>query len=162
VNIEYELKKCLLYNPASGAVTWLVQRSNNVKIGGNAGSKAHNGYIKMSFMGKTLSVHRVAWLLHYGSWPSLCIDHINGDRADNRIENLRDVSLSINAMNRHVIVEGKRRKKTTGITQHKSGKWMVQIYCAKEKKLKYYGVYQDKSDAISVADRILKIDRSHL
>lgn len=43
--------------------------------------------------------HRVIWALHYGEWPKNVIDHINGDPSDNRIENLRDVSRSVNQKN---------------------------------------------------------------
>lgn len=43
--------------------------------------------------------HRLAWLLHYGSWPSRHIDHINGDRADNRIANLRECDDAENQQN---------------------------------------------------------------
>ena len=49
------------------------------------GSQYRSGFIfRRSFMS-----HRVAWVLHYGEWPAKGIDHINGDRGDNRIENLR-------------------------------------------------------------------------
>lgn len=67
------------------------------------GVKTSNGYLTVSYYvdgtRKRLLLHRVIWLMHHGNDPDT-IDHINRDRSDNRIENLRDVSLSLNHMNR--------------------------------------------------------------
>jgi len=157
-----DLLRHLSYNPKTGSIIWVLPRSKNVKAGAEAGSISKKGYRQMTFMGRTLSIHRVAWAMHYGEWPKLCIDHINGDRADNKLENLRDVSSSVNAMNRHKIVCGNRRKFVTGITLHNSGKWMVQLYCHVDKKVKYYGLYQKKCDAAGVAQKILERNREIL
>jgi hypothetical protein len=58
------------------------------------------GYRKTCFKGRMYYVHRIVWYLHYGSWPKHTIDHINRDKLDNRIENLRDVTHSVNNFNR--------------------------------------------------------------
>lgn len=68
---------------------WKINRTNGVKSGDIAGRKNHDGYIHVSVFGKTYSGHRLAWFLHYGEFPELDIDHINRDRSDNRICNLR-------------------------------------------------------------------------
>ncbi|MFV3090181.1 HNH endonuclease [Pseudomonas sp. GW6] len=49
----------------------------------------HKGYLRTQVAGKSVLCHRLAWLMHYGHWPKGEIDHINGDRQDNRISNLR-------------------------------------------------------------------------
>lgn len=70
--------------------------------------------------------HRVAWALHYGEWPDGQIDHINGDKADNRLDNLRVVTAQGNAKNRPL-----RSDNTSGhvgvywVTETKQ--WMAQI-----------------------------------
>ena len=69
------------------------------------------GYRKARIEGRNFYAHRVAWFLFYGKSPNAEIDHINGDRSDNRICNLRDVPAEINNRNK-----AKARSSATGIT----------------------------------------------
>lgn len=62
-----------------------------------------NGYRYFTYKGSRYLVHRVVWYLHKGHWPTHHIDHINQDRLDNRIENLRDVTRSVNLRNQKKI-----------------------------------------------------------
>lgn len=65
-----------------------------------AGTKNNRGYIKVTVNGVQLYAHRIVWEMHNGAIPDeMEIDHINHDRSDNRIENLRLVRRSENAMN---------------------------------------------------------------
>lgn len=57
------------------------------------------GYIRLDYEKKGIYAHRMAWEIFYGSPPSGQIDHINGIRSDNRIDNLRDVPVSENRKN---------------------------------------------------------------
>jgi hypothetical protein len=72
-----------------------------VKAGSEAGSTGvHNdGYKKIKLDKVFYSAHRLAWFYVFGVWPTGQIDHINGNRLDNRIENLRDVPKQINSEN---------------------------------------------------------------
>ena len=63
-------------------------------------TKEINGYLVAMVLGKTLKAHRVIWALHYGKWPALYLDHIDGDRANNAISNLREATPSQNGCNR--------------------------------------------------------------
>ena len=67
-------------------------------------NKHHHGYsyIQLIYEGKTYFIlgHRFAWFLHYGSLPNNSIDHIDGDRSNNKIHNLRDVTHQQNQWNR--------------------------------------------------------------
>lgn len=56
-------------------------------------------YVYLTVDEQRYKAHRVAWALHYGEWPKGAIDHINGDGADNRIANLRDVDTRTNQQN---------------------------------------------------------------
>lgn len=71
----------------------------------NAGDKfgslsEANGYVQGCFAGKKMGVHRFAWLIYYGKLPDKSIDHINGDKTDNRIANLRELPVAHNNQNR--------------------------------------------------------------
>ena len=118
----------LAYNPETGIFTWAVPPSRSaIKAGDVAGSKHSDGYLSIKYGGKKYFSHRLAWILTYGSWPVGQIDHINGCRTDNRLENLRDVSHSVNQQNQRTA-----RKNSIsgflGVCWHKkSKKWVAQI-----------------------------------
>ena len=82
------------------------------KSGQSAGSPNGDGYLQvmLKFNGKrySLAAHRILWALHYGAWPAGCIDHINGLRTDNRIENLRDVPVRINTQNQRAAMSSSK------------------------------------------------------
>ena len=87
--------------------------------------KASNGYLVGRFCGVNLRAHRVVWAVSHGFWPSL-IDHINGDRSDNRIGNLREVSQSENMRNASLSVRNKTGQ--VGVFFDKArGKWAASI-----------------------------------
>ena len=67
----------------------------------SCGSYDSYGYLKIKIKGRSFSAHRLAWFLYYGVEPSKELDHINGDRADNRILNLMEVTRAENNYNRY-------------------------------------------------------------
>jgi hypothetical protein len=91
----------LRYSPDTGIIVWEGKPpSRRVKSGARAGFFGGDGYRQIKVGYRQYGEHRVAWFLHYGTWPDGEIDHINGDRCDNRIENLRVVEDHQNAANR--------------------------------------------------------------
>lgn len=87
-----------------------------------------DGYRIVSLFGKLEKAHRVAYCHFYGvwpTWPSEQIDHINGDRSDNRISNLRLVSAAINR--RNMCVSSRNTTGRVGICRVDSGKWEATI-----------------------------------
>jgi hypothetical protein len=109
ISEEYrkELHRSLDYNPRTGVFTWKVFRNGRVQAGSIAGHSEE--YTCIIFKKKKWKAHRLAWFMHYGVLPEFQIDHINGDRYDNRIENLRDVCQLINTGNKAIHRQGKIR-----------------------------------------------------
>ncbi len=73
-------------------------------------SRIKSGYPSGAIFKQFMAAHRVAWCIHFGGWPDGFIDHVNGDRADNRIANLRVVNNQTNCKNQKM-----RRTNTSGM-----------------------------------------------
>jgi hypothetical protein len=110
------LKERYNYDPLTGLFTNRVHVNSNSPIGAVAGTLHKRGYVRIAINGKQYPAHRLAWLYHYGQWPEHTIDHRNQIKDDNRIDNLRDVTLSTNCLN---------RGKPKGYTQQKSGRYIA-------------------------------------
>jgi hypothetical protein len=95
-----EARKVFKYDPETGHLYWkLCGRKRTLSTpAGHAGLKTSNGggYRRVWYNGHKYLVHRIIWLIVTGDWPQYQIDHINGNRRDNRFENLRDVTGLIN------------------------------------------------------------------
>jgi hypothetical protein len=98
-----EAAKQIGYDPDTGEF-WRLKKTVNSKAVGErfAHVPASNGYQLMSINNRRYYLHRLAWLLAYGEWPQHQLDHINGDRTDNRIANLREVTNHQNCFNRKI------------------------------------------------------------
>ena len=97
-----ELRQHLSYDPETGVVVWikLLPKAQKGEVGKEAGfQNKESGYRQLSFRSKTIKTHRVAWALHHGEWPNGEVDHINNNRADNRLVNLRLATRRQNAVN---------------------------------------------------------------
>ena len=93
------LKELLKYDPDTGLFAWKNRRIG-VKKSLEAGSMQKNGYFVIGIRGKKYYSHRLAWLHEKGEFPPDNIDHINGNRQDNRMCNLRAASVQQNNFNR--------------------------------------------------------------
>jgi len=102
------------------------------------------GYCTGRIFNKCFYAHRVIWLLETGEWPKDQIDHINGDRSDNRISNLRQVSNAENARNMK-----RRKNKPDGVTgvywDKLTQKWRAQI-CDSGRRI-HIGLFDDMETA---------------
>jgi hypothetical protein len=138
-----QLKELLDYNPQTGIFTWNLANSNRIKIGDIAGTLNANGYTYITINKKLYLAHRLAWLYIYDELPKNQIDHINGIKDDNRIENLRDVTHRQNNGNKKIHINGGR---LVGATYNKiRKKWQARI---KFKQIvKHIGYYNTDIEA---------------
>jgi len=110
-SIEY-IKECFDYNPITGKFKWknrglehfkrlcAYKTFNNNFANREAFTANHKkGYKCGTILGNLYLAHRVAWAIYYGEWPTNIIDHINGNKFDNRINNLRQATYSQNSAN---------------------------------------------------------------
>ena len=97
--MEHELLRATFsYDPLTGVFTRKKKWGSKL-VGSPVGGLSKDGYAQIAFNGRTHTAQRLAWLYVHGAWPVGVIDHINRNRADNRIENLRDVGRPENAHN---------------------------------------------------------------
>ncbi len=127
--------KLLDYDPATGVFKWGSSRSC-LKGGSVAGTFDVFGYRLIQVDRKIYRAHRLAWLMLYGEFPAEEIDHINGDRDDNRSSNLRSATRGQNTKNRRLDRDSKSGFK--GVRKH-ANKWQARITA--DKKVHYLGLF---------------------
>jgi hypothetical protein len=136
------LHEFLEYCPFSGQLTWKIGRGR-ARAGDSAGCKA-NGYIQVRFLGKLYYAHRLAYYLMTGTEPAGEIDHINGDTTDNRWNNLRVVTGTVNQRN-----ASRPRNNTSGVNgvswDSRKKKWKAAITV--DRKSIFLGYFNNIDDA---------------
>ena len=156
------LHECFDVNVDTGTLTWKARplhhfktaryqkRHHTIYAGKKAGNISSQGYpvVGTSQNGKLANwrQHRIIWAMHYGYWPTKTIDHIDGDKANNAITNLREVTVQENARNRRLIKNSVSGH--TGVNWHKrAGKWEARIGVGGYNM--YLGSFTNKEDAIA-------------
>lgn len=145
---QQDVKALFHYDPETGVVTKLVSTQNRVKVGDIVGSKTTRPdgktYIRTTIKRVPYLLHRIIWLYCHGEFPDE-IDHINGDGADNRLINLRNVSRGENMKNRRLPASSSSG--CVGVSFNKSrNRWYASI--SVDKKDIHLGSYINKFDAI--------------
>ena len=141
------LNELFEYDKETGDLIWRESKANGkVKKGAIAGTVDTYGYIKIDLNYKKHRAHRLVFLMHKGYLPKT-IDHINGKRSDNRIENLRAVTAGQNQHNRKI-----NRNNTSG---YKGVSWDTRLkswkaYITLESKNIHLGSYKTPEEADAV------------
>lgn len=157
----HELRSYFSYNPDTGVIVRRMDSATGPgKTGDVAGHVTKRGYVRIKHKCKSLHAHRLAWIIIHGSVVG-DIDHINGDKSDNRLCNIRLVNAKENARNR-----ARSSKNTSGCTgvswDKKSNKWHARI--SSNSGRVSLGVYDDIYDAIAArkqAEKELGYHKNH-
>lgn len=145
------LREILLYEVNTGVF---------IRDGQVAGTINKQGYRQIRVDGRIYLAHRLAWLHFYGEWPKAEIDHVNGDRTDNRMVNLRLATSSQNKANAAI-----RRDNTSGVKgvsyRKDTGKWTA--YINRKIKLGCYSTLEEATKVRRAAEASLhgQFARSH-
>lgn len=142
-----EMKSCVDYLP-SGKFVVTRRRHNTAKpVGDILGSATVNGYSEIRFLNRNFFVHNLIWLWHYGTWPVGELDHINGVRTDNRIENLRDVDRGVNL--RNAKMKSTNTSGFTGVYFNKAlNKWQGRVMVNYKEVFRCYGQTAEEASSI--------------
>jgi hypothetical protein len=141
-------KECLdLFEYRDGKLFWKVTRNNFVPKGTEVGSLDGKGYLRTKINKKNYSVHRLIFLFHKGYLPEY-LDHINGDRLDNRIENIREATMGQNNYNKKTPKTNTSGFKNVYWTKDMN-KWRVRLNANGIKVC--FGYYEDFEKAKRVA-----------
>lgn len=122
------LHELLTYDPETGLFRWRVSVGQRARPGSLAGTKNRKSYCGIKIDRRIYPAHRIAWAFCFGVWPTGEIDHINGDRNDNRIANLRDVPKAVNVQNQR-FASSNNKSRFLGVSKvanHKA--WYARIH----------------------------------
>ena len=153
---QEQVKNEVSYDPLTGLFTRLKGKGAG-KQAGSINKYRHYAYIRI--LGNRYMAHHIAWLYVYGVLPDGDIDHINRQKSDNRISNLRLVTKSDNQHNLP-----KKKSNTSGITGVYFNKhsWVAQItYKGKVIYLGSFATKQEAADRRKKAEEVLEFDSEH-
>ena len=147
----------LVYDKDTGVLAWKVYRPGT-PAGSKAGTPNGNGYVRVYVDCRPRYAHRLAWMLHYQELPPTLIDHINGDRSDNRICNLRAGDKRLNAENMKVARSDSSHGYLGATFSKRQRAWFGQIVAmGKQYRLGPFATPTEAHDAYIKAKRKLHV-----
>lgn len=143
-----------LFEYKDGVLYWKVARCNRVKIGQKAGAKAHDNRERVNVNGKLLLAHRIIFAMHHDYWPKY-VDHIDGNNANNKIENLRPTTVAQNQWNSKLRLTNKSGIKGVSFDSARN-KWVAEVIANKKK------YFLGRFNTIAEAEKTVKIARTQV
>jgi len=146
-----EAKSIMAYNPETGVITWLRHMTPRARAGTEAGVIQSGKYRRIGYLGRYYLAHRLAWLLMTGAWPQGEIDHVNGQKSDNRWSNLR---LATSTQNRR----NTRHSNSSGLigAAYSAHKGMYRASIRIDGKRKFLGWFETAEEASAAYVRASK------
>jgi hypothetical protein len=142
-----EVRALIDYDPSTGAFQWKA-RSNAYfdkrRIGRSVGAVSNKGYLRITINKKRYLAHRLAILIQEGEWPQGEVDHINGEKTDNRYANLRVASRHENMQNTKLFAANSSGYAGVSIDRSTS-LWRARI--THKRKEFHLGSYKTKEEA---------------
>jgi HNH endonuclease/AP2 domain len=150
------LREQLHYEPATGIFTRLVKTTNSVQVGDIAGGDNGNGRCKIRVFAKLYFAHRLAFLYVFGRWPDAEVDHIDGNPANNAIDNLREATHSQNMQNQRAAHKSNNSGLIGAHWKKNQQRWFSEIQIeGKHSHLGYFDSAEDAHAAYLAAKRAL-------
>ena len=156
------LRQLLRYEPETGKLFWKQRDASSFTVPGSKGTEwkaawwnsmhagkeafqkiRPDGYRRSKVEGQSHYAHRIIWKLHYGVDPAH-VDHINGDRTDNRIKNLRSIAPADN--NKNMGKSRRNRSGIVGVSQIPCGRWSACIVVGS--RFIWLGSHATKEEAV--------------
>lgn len=154
------LRECVAYNPSTGKLRWIKhpnpQKTSSVVDKNAFDSFDTYGYSRGKFCGKKYRAHQMAFAIYHGRYSKKQIDHINGNRKDNRIENLREVDAKTNSINRKLDKRNKFGCPGISIRLTKDGASHFRAKICVDGKIHNLGTFKTLGGAISARKRAEK------
>lgn len=149
---QSKLKNLLHYDPDTGVFTWKNPAGTKTKPGDIAGcASKHLGYRYITVLNKRRLAHRLAWVYMTGRWPEDQIDHINGERDDNRWVNLREADQSQQCGNSALRSDNKAGARGVYWCKEKR-KWAVDLqYQGRRYRLGRYTDFEEATELSELA-----------
>lgn len=138
-----------LFDYSDGSLFHAKDLANNVRKGDHVGCLNSKGYLRTSVKGVQLLVHRLIWIWHHGSIPEgVEVDHVNRDKADNRIENLQLLPLKQHRAKDSREGSPNRGRKLPACVYERNGRYRV------IKNKRSLGTFDTLEEAVQCLDRV--------
>jgi len=137
-----------IFEYKEGKLYWNQIRANRLHLGDEAGAVNSRGYLGIQLSSKNYKVHQIVWIMHFGNIPeNLIIDHIDGNKINNNLNNLRLVTNSQNKMNS--LKFKKLTSKYKGVSwNQKANKWQACVrFERKNYHIGYFGIEEEAHKA---------------
>lgn len=152
---QEELNRIFIYDKETGRLYNKIHRSSKALIGRESGCLHRTGYIRVCVNKTLYFAHNLIWIMNYGYLPNGMIDHKNGNKLDNKIENLREANDFENQYNRPAPKDNRSGYKGVSFCRQ-TGNWQSAIgYNGKRKHLGRYKTKEEAYEAYCMAAKEL-------